>query len=77
MFAKIVKSLYIDQSAEDEFETYLAIKITYPLELELQLVLDWWKNNSAIFQELAKMAHDIFLVLCIMAGVEHEFSKRQ
>ena len=53
-FANFVKSLHTDDIPEDEFETYLTTKITHPPELELQSVLDWWKNNSRVFQGLSQ-----------------------
>ena len=74
-FANFVKSLHTDDIPEDEFETYLTTKITHPPELELQSVLDWWKNNSRVFQGLSQMARDVFAVPCTGAGVECEFSK--
>jgi hAT family C-terminal dimerisation region len=74
-FAKWVKSLHKNDTPQDEFETYLTAKIAYPPELELQSVLDWWKNNSSVFPGLANMARDVFAVPCSGAGVEREFSK--
>jgi hAT family C-terminal dimerisation region len=74
-FAKFVQSLHPQETRHDEFETYLETKIAYPPTLELQSVLDWWKNNSSVFPGLAKMARDVFAVPCTGAGVEREFSK--
>jgi hAT family C-terminal dimerisation region len=74
-FAKFVKKLQTDEGPNDEFETYLTTKIAFPPELELQSVLDWWKNNSSIFPTLTKMVRDVFAVPCTGAGVEREFSR--